>query len=574
MAEIQKLIVFKSPPGIRRDGTNLDGTEYSDGQWVRFQRGRPKKMGGYWRVTDRLRGPVRDTLVWSRGDLNNIFCFSGNSIEVVQVDENGGGSSITNRTPSGFSGSSDNLWSTDTMYDAAVGSTKTLVLALPSKSMTNIDDSTTSSLYYAPTDNSSAFVAVSDVNAVASGGVFVCSPYAVLYGTDGKVTWSNANEPQNYTTGDAGSARVSGAKFVQGKSIKSGSGASGLLWSLDALIKMDFIGGQGIFRFTKVASSSIFAQNSVVEYDGIFYWIGADRFLSSNGGEVKEIPNVMNLNWFFDNVNYAHRQKIWGMKVPRFGEVIWFYPRGDNTECSHAIVLNVREQCWYDFELPRSSGFYSQVFRYPVMVSSSANNKRALTRTVVTGEFLIDDIIIGSISGAIGSVVVDTGTDYYVELSNETEFVVGETLAKISIDTIPGTTDNATVTAVNNLYSLYAHEKGVNKVDDYEESIESYFTTPDFGLPANQEVNRWTRIVRIEPDFIQTGNMTVEVLGYETASSAKTEDGPFTFGESDTRVDMRVQRRHLQLKFKSNELNGFYEMGKVILHTEPGDIRV
>jgi hypothetical protein len=63
---------------------------------------------------------------------------------------------------------------------------------------------------------------------------------------------------------------------------------------------------------------------------------------------VKEIPNPMNQDYFFDNLNYTQRQKVWATKVPRFGEVWWFYPRGDSTECNDAIIYNVRENTWYD----------------------------------------------------------------------------------------------------------------------------------------------------------------------------------------------------------------------------------
>jgi hypothetical protein len=70
MAEIKQLFTIMSLPGIKRDGTVLDGDNYSDGQWCRFQRGRPKKMGGFVRVSNQLSGPVRENLVWSRETLN------------------------------------------------------------------------------------------------------------------------------------------------------------------------------------------------------------------------------------------------------------------------------------------------------------------------------------------------------------------------------------------------------------------------------------------------------------------------------------------------------------------------
>ena len=63
MAEIKQLFQITSLPGVKRDGTNLDGDFFNDAQWCRFQRGRPKKMGGMQLITGNLSGPVRDALV-------------------------------------------------------------------------------------------------------------------------------------------------------------------------------------------------------------------------------------------------------------------------------------------------------------------------------------------------------------------------------------------------------------------------------------------------------------------------------------------------------------------------------
>jgi len=136
------------------------------------------------------------------------------------------------------------------------------------------------------------------------------------------------------------------------------------------------------------------------------------------------------------------------------------------------------------------------------------------------------------------------------------------------------TCGTATLDSQADLYSMFIHEKGLNTIEgDTELAIKSYFTTADFGLPANQGLNRYTRVTRIEPDFIQRGAMTVEVLSNEQANSEQETDGPFSFTNETEKVDMRVQRRHLQLKFTSNEVNGNYEMGKTIIWTEPGDLR-
>ena len=51
----EKIVQIKSLPGIKRDGTKFEGDQYVDGQWVRFQRGLPRKMGGYRSISKYLR---------------------------------------------------------------------------------------------------------------------------------------------------------------------------------------------------------------------------------------------------------------------------------------------------------------------------------------------------------------------------------------------------------------------------------------------------------------------------------------------------------------------------------------
>lgn len=577
MAEIKKLFTLKSLPGIRRDGTELDGNFYTDGKWVRFQRGKPRKIGGYVRTTPYLQGPINNVLVWSRPSLNDIYTFHPDGIEMVQVDENGLGSNIIDRTPAGFSGDDEISWSADTLYDAASGSEKTLVLALPGDFLTEIDGRTERSLYVGDATTTGVFTDVSDVNAVASGGVFSAPPYSILYGNDGKVTWSNANEPQNYSSGDANTGRVTGSKLIKGTSIRSGNGPAGLLWALDAVIRMDWIGGESVFRFSTLSrQSSIISPNCVVEYDGVYYWVGIDRFMMCDGSQVRELPNDMNLNYFFDNINRSYKQKVWGIKIPKFGEIWWYFPKGDNTECSHAVIYNVRENIWYDVELGRSAGFHSQVFGYPVMTSTTTNDYRSATLTVSAGSFSVDDTFLGSSSGARGRIITVNGTTYRFELiTQSTEFLDGE---GVTNEDASGT---AVISNINNLYGLYIHEKGKNVVKgEYVSAIQSYFVTSDIGLPAGgivqdqvEGMNNWTRLIRIEPDFAQDGDMNMYVLGREFPNSEEVVSSPYSFSSTTEKIDLRIQQRLLRLKFESNTSDGDYQMGKVILHTEPGDNR-
>lgn len=577
MPEIQKIFQITARPGINRDGTILDTDFYTDGQWVRFQNGRPRKMGGYRLISDAFSGPIRQTLLWTRGLLNAMYTFSSNKIEMTLIDANGGTGTLYDRTPVGFVGSDEHIWSVGTMYDDAVGSQNTIVIAVATNSLVNIDDPTETQVYFGVADDTVPFVPITGL--MVSGGVVCIPPYLMYFSNDGLVGWSNVNEPQTLAEGDAGQDRVTGTKIVAGLPMRGGNGPGALLWSLDSVISAQYIGGSAIFRFTTVsAQSSILAQNSVIEYDNEYFWIGVDRFMMFSGGSVKELPNTQNLDWFFDNLNYAQRQKVWATKVPRFGEIHWHFPFGDAEECTHCIIFNVREKVWYDNVLSRSSGFYSQVFRYPIWTAAMPELLfRRLTFTISVGAFAVGDVVLSLTSNLTFVIVADEGSNNYKIrlIAQEGDFIDLEGLTNL---TQAGT---ATLDSSQNLYAAYVHEIGRNAVfGEVESAIESYFVTQDFGLTTggtqpNQLVgdNRLTRLVRIEPDFVLEGSMSVDVIGRVFPQSPDVVSALPDFDGSTEKVDAREQRRSIRLKFTSNEVNGHYELGRTLLHLEPGDPR-
>ena len=138
-----------------------------------------------------------------------------------------------------------------------------------------------------------------------------------------------------------------------------------------------------------------------------------------------------------------------------------------------------------------------------------------------------------------------------------------------------------TVTQVVSFVSLWQHEFGTDAVQDTNVlAIESYFETNDIGLvsggpsqPSPVGENKWLRLERIEPDFIQTGDMEIYVTGRSFAQANDVTTGPYTFSPSTGKVDMREQRRELRLKFVSNVAGGNYQVGKILLDADFGDVR-
>jgi hypothetical protein len=309
-------------------------------------------------------------------------------------------------------------------------------------------------------------------------------------------------------------------------------------------------------------------------------------------GVVKVIPNPFNQNYFFDNLNYEQREKVFVTKVPRFGEVWWFYPKGSSTECNDAIIYNIRENCWYDageaLGSRRSDGYFSQVFHYPINADWNVNATGGVNLFTITnagtgytnGTYTYNNLVGGAGTGAQASFTVAGGvvTNFTIT-TRGLNYVVGNTLT-ISLSTA-GTPFSITLTYVMSYVSLYQHEFGTDAIQGVvATAIESYFETNDLGWvsggPAqNSPVgeNRWLRIERVEPDFVQTGTMQCYVTGRPFAQATDKVSDAYDFTPTTNKIDMREQRRELRLKFVSNTQGGNYQLGKVIVNAELGDVR-
>jgi hypothetical protein len=226
-----------------------------------------------------------------------------------------------------------------------------------------------------------------------SGGVLVLAPYVLAFGSNGLVINSTASDPNDFWGTGSNAAYITDQKIIKGLIARGGPGysPSGLLWSLDSLIRVYFSGGVVTFSYDTISSDiTVLSPSSIIELDGAYYWAGTDSFYVYNGA-VRELPNQMNLNWFYDNLNYSQRGKVFAFRNRRWGEIWWCYPRGTATECTHAVIFNYREGTWYDTVLPgqgRSCAAPSQIYQYPLMGSPEATGGYR----VIQHEFGVDDI--------------------------------------------------------------------------------------------------------------------------------------------------------------------------------------
>lgn len=510
-------------PGIQRDGTQFQSEFCLDGQWIRFQRGKVKKIGGM-KGAITVYGAERVTSLtifpWERGEILIFLC--SNQGLAAQVNSPDWVIAHNNNLLQGAFPETV-LWETETVIDR--GANRAFIVFMKTNNALDITQNSASEFFRkeinqalnGPVEQN----VLQGINPLINGGLCFSAPYLFIYGSNGLVQYSQSANPFIFEGGDSGALTISKDKVIYGRPIRGGSNSPSLLfWTLSSVVRTTNTGGDAVLFKNDVisTSSSILSSKCVVEYDGLFFWPGTDRFFVYNG-IVQEMDNRMNLNYFYDNIDMERRQQVFGVKNTKYGEIWWFYPvRGVAGANSRAIVYNKRENFWYDTAISRTAGVFSPDFGF----------------MSTYGPALVDPL------------------DGQLNIWRHEFGVVQDEAAGGGRNVAP---------------------------------IPSSFTTPIFswvafppkpnrGSMPSQFINRWVDLQRIEPDFVTMvgvpDRFEVLVNTQEYAQSPVVTSAPVQFARNTGKLDMRVQGRNMSLTFRSIDN---FEVGHIILLLGMGDAR-
>ncbi len=138
---------------------------------------------------------------------------------------------------------------------------------------------------------------------------------------------------------------------------------------------MTYIGDNDVFQFQNLGTNvSTISSHSIIDVNGTIMWMGKDAFYYYNG-IVNVLPNTLNKYLFAQagegRINQDQKEKTYCAIIKEFNELIWLYPRYDETECGHYAKYNFLENVWDYGSIDRTVWLDRGTFEKPYAISNS-----------------------------------------------------------------------------------------------------------------------------------------------------------------------------------------------------------
>lgn len=162
-----------------------------------------------------------------------------------------------------------------------------------------------------------------------------------------KVQWSGINDETVWTPS---STNQSDYQIIpDGGSIQYITGGEfGLVLMEKSIYRMSYVGTPAIFQFDNIARNlGCYEPNSVVQYQGITYFLGDDGFYACNGSQVVGIGSEKVDRYFFADLDETYSFKMSATVDPIRNLIVWAYPsNGSNGAVDSLLIYNFEVKRW------------------------------------------------------------------------------------------------------------------------------------------------------------------------------------------------------------------------------------
>lgn len=162
-----------------------------------------------------------------------------------------------------------------------------------------------------------------------------------------KVQWSGINDETQWTTTSTNQSDyqiIPDGGAVQGVT----GGEFGLVLTEKSIYRMSYVGTPAIFQFDNISRNlGCFEPNSIVQYQGITYFLGDDGFYACDGTQVMAIGAEKVDRFFFADVDEAYLYKMSATVDPIKNLIVWAYPSsGGNDDVDSLLIYNYEIKKW------------------------------------------------------------------------------------------------------------------------------------------------------------------------------------------------------------------------------------
>lgn len=346
---LEQLLPIDLPAGFVNNGTKyLARRRWYAGNLVRWSGKTLQPVGGWTQrsLSAALNGSPSGATALTAGfsTQGRIMVGAGAALYVVE------GTTVTTITPAILSGAA----LTNVYWQITTFGTVVIITYLPTRSLFFWDSAVggLATLFTGPLG-------------AANGEATVTTPERFLFAfVDRTVYWPSQEGYTDWTPTAQNTAgdfplETSGT-LVCGRATRGGT----LIWTTADLWLATYIGGVLVYAFAKVGDAcGPVSVHAPVMIGTTAYWMGHGRFYRCDG-YVQTIPCDVE-DYVFSNITSSRTYKIWGLANPRFGEVTWFYPSANATECDSYVTFAYEQGHWTFGTLARATGIPAQVNATP-----------------------------------------------------------------------------------------------------------------------------------------------------------------------------------------------------------------
>ena len=159
-----------------------------------------------------------------------------------------------------------------------------------------------------------------------------------------RVQWSGINNETTWAA--SGTTQADSQDIPDGGAVQGLTGGEfGLILLERSLVRMSYVGTPLIFQFDNISRNlGCYEPNSVIQYQGITYFLSDDGFYACNGQQIEAIGAEKVNRYFFNSVKESDFDKMSAAIDPTKNLVIWGYPSVDATY--RLLIYHVATKRW------------------------------------------------------------------------------------------------------------------------------------------------------------------------------------------------------------------------------------